>query len=173
MKSAWYGGGSFVPWVAPILSLSPTIEDEEVEDEMADLIHNFGARKRKRGASFKRATNATPEVIGEANQHSTNGGLEEQAIVVMDSPEMGFHGQPTIETDHLVDLGEVPLSHEETRGGGGGGGGGGVFPWSRLLADQPRPCRPGPGAIGHCLLTGCCYILIFLRRAKLPLWRKY
>ena len=41
---------------------------------MADLVHNFGARKRKRGASFKRATDATPEVVGEANQQPTSGG---------------------------------------------------------------------------------------------------
>ena len=115
----------FVPWV-PISSLSPASEDEEVEDEMANLIHNFGTRKCKQAASIKRAMDATPEVIGDADQHSTDGGLEEQAIVVMDSPEMGFYGQPATETAHLVDLGEVPLTHEEARGGGGGGGG--VFP---------------------------------------------
>ena len=34
---------------------------------MADLIHNFGARKRKRGANFKRAIGAIPEVAGEAS----------------------------------------------------------------------------------------------------------
>ena len=84
---------------------------------MADLIHNFGARKNKRGANFKRATDATLEVVGEADQHSTDGGFEEQAIVVMDSPEMGFYDQPTMETTHLVDLGEVPLTYEEAREG--------------------------------------------------------
>ena len=82
----------FVPWVAPISSLSPASEEEEEENEMADLVHNFGSWKRKRGASLKRVTNATPEVVGEADQHSIGGGLEEQAIVVMDSLEMGFHG---------------------------------------------------------------------------------
>ena len=51
---------------------------EEEEDEMVDLV--------------KRATNATPEVVGEADQHPTSGGSEGQAIVVMDSPKMGFHG---------------------------------------------------------------------------------
>ena len=50
----------FVPWVAPISSCPPTSEKEEEEDE-TDLVHNFGARKHKRGASFKRATDATPE----------------------------------------------------------------------------------------------------------------
>ena len=49
----------------------------------------------------------------------------------------------------------------------------GIFPRSRLLACQPRPCCLGPGAVGCCFLTGCCYILVFLHRAKLPLWRKY
>ena len=37
---------------------------------MADLIHNFSARKRKRGASFKQTTDVTLEVMGEADQHS-------------------------------------------------------------------------------------------------------
>ena len=76
---------------------------------------------------------------------------------------MGFHGQPAMETAHLADLGEVPLTHVEAQ----------VFPRSRLLAGQPRPRRPGPIAVGRCFLTGCCYILISLHRAKLPLWRKY
>ena len=61
------GVEDFVPWVASISSLLPASEKEEEEDEMADLIHNFGARKHKRGASFKWATDATPEVIGEAD----------------------------------------------------------------------------------------------------------
>ena len=65
------------------------------------------------------------EVVGEADQHSADGDSEEQAIDVMDSPEMGFHGQPALEPAHLADLGEVPLTHEEARGRGGGGGGGG------------------------------------------------
>ena len=70
------GVEDFVPWVASILSLPfpPASEEEEEEDEMADLIHNFGARKRKRGSSFKRATDATPEVVSEADQHLTGGG---------------------------------------------------------------------------------------------------
>ena len=44
---------------------------------MANIIHNFGARKHKRGANFKRATDATPKVVGEADQHSAGGGSEE------------------------------------------------------------------------------------------------
>ena len=54
----------FVPWFAPVSSLPPASEDKEEEDEMADLIHNFGVRKRKQGASFTQATDATSEVVG-------------------------------------------------------------------------------------------------------------
>ena len=77
----------FVPWVAPISSLPPPPplrEEEEEEDEMADLVHNFSTRKHKRGASFKRVIDATPKVVSEADQHSTDGGSEDQAIVIMD-----------------------------------------------------------------------------------------
>ena len=86
------GVEDFVPWVAPISSRPPASEEEEEEDGMADLVHNFDVWKRKRGASFKRATDATPEVVGEADQQPTGGGSKEQAIVVMDSLEIGFHG---------------------------------------------------------------------------------
>ena len=106
----------FVPWVAPISSLPPSSEEKEEEEEMADLIHNFGTRKRKRGASFNRTADVTPKAMGEVDQHSADEGSEEQAIVVMDSHEMGFHGQPAVETAHLFDLEEVPPSHEEVRG---------------------------------------------------------
>ena len=78
---------------------------------MADLVHNFGARKRKRGTGFKRATDATLEVVGEADEHPTGEGLDGQAIVVMESPEMGFHGQSAPETVLSTDLGEVSLTH--------------------------------------------------------------
>ena len=84
---------------------------------MAYLIHNFSAWKRKRGASFERTTDVTPEVMGEAEQHSTSGGSEDQAIIVMDSLEMGFHGQLAVETIHSADVEEAPLTHEEAQGG--------------------------------------------------------
>ena len=82
---------------------------------MADLIHNFDAQKRKRGASFKRATYATLEVVGEADQHPTGKGSDGQAIVVLDSPKIGFHGQSNPETMLLVDLGGVSLTHTEVQ----------------------------------------------------------
>ena len=80
---------------------------------MADLVHNFSARKRKRGTSFKWATDATPEVVGEVDQHPIGEGSNRQTIVVVDSPEMGFHGQSVSGTTPSTDLGEVPLTHEE------------------------------------------------------------
>ena len=70
------GVEDFVLWVAPISSRPPTSEEEEEEDKMADLVHNFSARKRKWGASFKRAIDATLEVIGEVDQHLTGEGSD-------------------------------------------------------------------------------------------------
>ena len=66
----------FVPLVAPISSLLLASEEEEDKDKMADLIHNFGARKRKRGANFNRTSDVTLEAMGEADQHSAGGGSE-------------------------------------------------------------------------------------------------
>ena len=80
---------------------------------MVDLVHNFGARKRKRGANFKRATSATPEVAGEASQQPPDESLDVQEIIISGSPEMGFHGQSASETALLVDLGDVSLTHVE------------------------------------------------------------
>ena len=77
---------------------------------MAGLVHNFGAQKCKWGASFKRAMDATLEVVGE---HPTGEGSDGQAIVIVDSPEMGFHGQLVPKTALTTDLGEVPRTHEE------------------------------------------------------------
>ena len=107
----------FVPWVAPISSCPPTSEEEEEEDEMADLVHNFGARKHKRGASFKRVTDATLEVVGEADQHPISEGSDRQVIIIMDSPEIGFHGQSASETVLSEDLGKVFLTHAKVREG--------------------------------------------------------
>ena len=56
-------------------------------------------------------------MVGEPNQYLTNGGLEEQAIVVMDSPGMGFYGQSASKITPSTNLGEVPLTHEEVREG--------------------------------------------------------
>ena len=74
---------------------------------MADLVYNFDARRCKRGANFKWATNATLEVAGEASQQPSGESSDVQAIAVLDSPEMGFHGQLNSAIALLVDLGEV------------------------------------------------------------------
>ena len=50
-------------------------------------------------------------MVGEASQQPTGEGSDVQAIVVSDSPEMGFHGQSTSETTLSADLGEVSLTH--------------------------------------------------------------
>ena len=110
-KTLEAGVEDFVPWVSPISSRPLAREEEEEENEMADLVHKFGARKRKRGASFERATNAIPEVTSEASQQPTDKSFDVQAIVVSDSPEMGFHGQSALKTALLVDLGEVSPIH--------------------------------------------------------------
>ena len=110
-----HGAGveDFVPWVSSISSSPPASEEEEKKDETTDLVHNFGARKQKLGVSFKRATSTAPEVVGEADQHPRDEGLDVQAIVLLDSPEMGFHGQSALEVALSVDLGEVSLTHAE------------------------------------------------------------
>ena len=82
---------------------------------MADLVHNFGVQKRKRGTSFKRATDGAPEVVGEADQHPIGESSDVQAIVVLDSLETGFHGRSALVTTLLVDLGEVSLTHAEVQ----------------------------------------------------------
>ena len=82
---------------------------------MADLVHNFDARKHKRGDIFKRVTDATPEVVDEASQQPTGEGSYVQVIVILDSLEMGFHGQSASETTLSTNLGEVSLAHVEVQ----------------------------------------------------------
>ena len=56
-------------------------------------------------------------MVGEVDHHLIDEGSEGQAIVVVDSPEMGFHGQSASETAPTTYLGEVPRTHEELREG--------------------------------------------------------
>ena len=70
----WAGMEDFVPWVPPISSHYPDWGEEEEEDGMFDLIHNFAARKRKRDASFERAADAIPKVVGGSGQSRSNEG---------------------------------------------------------------------------------------------------
>ena len=105
-----------------------------------------------------------PEVVGEVDQHPIGEGSDEQAIVVMDSPEIGFHGQSASKTAPTADLGEVPeLMRRSLK----------VFLPGRLLAGQTRLRLPGPGAVGCCFPIDYYCILIFLHKARLSLWRKY
>ena len=107
------GMEDFIPSVSPIFNRPPAREEEEEEeeeeDETADIVRNFIARKRKKGAIFKRATDAIPEVAGEATQQPFGGPSNVQAIIVLNSPEMSFHSQSSSETALLVDSGEVSL----------------------------------------------------------------
>ena len=140
------GVEDFFPWAAPISSHPLASEEEEEEDEMADHVQNFGARKCKQGASFKLATDATPEVVGEVDHHPTGRGSEEQMIVVMDSPEMGFHGQSSSEIGVSTGLREVPLTHEEAWEG--------IL--SKRIANRPDKVTSfSLGTVGHCFPTGC------------------
>ena len=82
---------------------------------MADLVHNLGVRKRKRGANFKRTTDATLEVADEASQQPFDESSDIQTIVVSDSPKIGFQGRSALETALLADLGEVSLTHVEVQ----------------------------------------------------------
>ena len=50
----------FVPWVPPISSRPLDREEEEEDDEMSNLIHNFATRKQKQEASFEIAADAIP-----------------------------------------------------------------------------------------------------------------
>ena len=49
----------------------------------------------------------------EASQQPTSESSDVQVIIVLDSPEMGFHGQSASETTIVVDLGEVSPIHAE------------------------------------------------------------
>ena len=93
LKIPGAGVEDFLPLVSPISSRPLAREKEEEEEEMANIVHNFDARKHKRGSSFKRVTDATLEVAGEVSQQPSNNSFDVQAIVVSDLPNIGFHGQ--------------------------------------------------------------------------------
>ena len=74
---------------------------------MDDLVHNFASRKRKRGASFRQAVDATVEVASEASEPPSNGRSDLQEIVILGSPEMGFHSQPALENATMMESGDA------------------------------------------------------------------
>ena len=97
----------FVPWVPPISSRPPNWEEEEEEDWMSDLIHNFATRKRKQDASFERVADAILEVAGGSGQSFSDEGSEVPTIVILGSPEMGLNDQPVRKNVALVESREV------------------------------------------------------------------
>ena len=131
---------------------------------MPDLVHNFDAWKCKRGANFKRATDASLDVVGEADQHPAGEGSNGQAIVVMDSPEMGFHGQSAPETMPSVHLGEVSLTHAEVQE---------HIPSVQIVS---RPDKATSSRFGRSrsLLPDRLLLNSYIPpQGQLPLWRKY
>ena len=74
---------------------------------MFGLDHNFAAQKQKRDASLKQAADAAPKVVEGSGQPCPDGGLEAQAIVISDSPEMGLNDQSGMGNVTLVESREV------------------------------------------------------------------
>ena len=62
-KVTGLGVEDFIPGIPPISRHSPDLEEEEEEDEMFGLIHNFAARKRKRDGILEQAADASPKVV--------------------------------------------------------------------------------------------------------------
>ena len=114
----------FIPWVPPISSHPPDWEEEEEEEGMSDLIHNFAARKRKLDASFERVADAILGVAEGSGRSHSDEGSEVPIIIISGSPEMVLNDQ---------------LAPKKRRLGGAHGG----FPGSRSA-----PGGPSSGA-GH------------------------
>ena len=93
----------FISWIPQISRRSLELEEEEEEDGMFDLVHNFTARKRKRDAIREQVASALPEVAGGSGRPRSNEGLEVQAIVISGSPKMGLNDQSTLENVTLVE----------------------------------------------------------------------
>ena len=100
----------FVPWVPPISSRPPDWEEEHEEERMFDLIHNFSARKLKRDASFERAADAIPEVVGGLGRSCSDEGSKVPEIVISGSPEMGLNDQSDPENVALAESREALLA---------------------------------------------------------------
>ena len=54
-------------------------------------------------------------MVGEADQHPFCESSDVQAIIISNSPKMGFHGQSASGTSLLADLGDVSLPHAEVQ----------------------------------------------------------
>ena len=93
----------FIPWVPLISNHPPYWEEEEEEDRMSDLIHNFAAQKRKRDDSFEQAVDAIPGVAGGSDQSRSDESSEVQEIVISGLPKIGLNDQPTPENITLAE----------------------------------------------------------------------
>ena len=80
----------FILWVPPISRRSPKWEEEEEEDGMSDLIHNFATWKRKRDVSLKQAADVILEVAGGLGQPCSDEGSKVQVNVISGSLKMGL-----------------------------------------------------------------------------------
>ena len=100
----------FIPWVPSIsrCSLVMDKEDEE-EDDMSGLVHNFAARKRKRDAMLDKSANVVPEGAKGSSQPCSDGGSEVQAIVISGSPKMSVDDQPAMGNITLEESREASL----------------------------------------------------------------
>ena len=101
------GAENFIPWVPPISRRSPNWEEEEKEDEMSGLIHNFAAYKRKRDDSLEQETDAVPEMAEGSGERCPGRGSKVQAIIISGSSEMGLNDQPTLGNVTLVESREA------------------------------------------------------------------
>ena len=106
-KVAGARADDFILWVPPISRRLPDWEEEEEEDGMSDLIHNFAAWKWKQDASLEQAADAIPEVVGESDNPRLDEGSEVRAIIISSSSEMGLNEQPTPKNVTLAESNEV------------------------------------------------------------------
>ena len=102
-KVAGAGVEYLISWIPLISRRSPDWEEEEEEDGMSDLIHNFAARKRKRDAILEQVADALHEVPRGSGQPRSDEGSEVQTIVISGSPEMALKDQPALENVTLVE----------------------------------------------------------------------
>ena len=71
------------------------------------MIHNFATRKRKGDANLKQAVDALPKVARGSGQPRSDEGSEVQAIVILDSLEMGLNDQLAVENVTLAESREA------------------------------------------------------------------
>ena len=103
------GVEDFIPWIPPISRRSPDLEEEEGEDDMSGLIHDFTTQKQKRDAMRGQTTGTSPEVARGSSWSGSDEGSKVQAIVISGLPEMGLNDQSAPENVTLVESREASL----------------------------------------------------------------